>query len=130
MPVKTIFVDSCSCRFEFEPDGTLLVDGSAMLPCKDVQEFAAWLNSELEARGLSGDNKPEEKPTVIDPDDYPVGEWIEYTGKGECPVPGDWEVSVKFVDGYVIHESFAGDWDWDPMIGEGVITHFKIVSKA
>lgn len=46
-----------------------------------------------------------------------IPDWIEWNGKGDCPLSEGQRFDAKFEDGH-IYES-AGAWEWDFIMYEG-----------
>ena len=58
--------------------------------------------------------------------DPALGEWVEWKG-GECPLPGDVRVRVKFKDGIEGDDYPAGGWVWEHILGPDNIVAYRVL---
>jgi len=72
-----------------------------------LQQFAAQLRSKSAPAPFDDDKKWKD----LDSEPTKPGGWKEWNG-GECPVPDDSPVEVKFRIGTIITDRLAGEYDW------------------
>lgn len=134
MPIRKVFVDGEGDQFSINEDNCVVwmskkKKQTCILLDYDIPEFIEWLTAEAKRCGILEADQPEVEETAIDPNDYPVDEWIKYTGDGECPVPGNWELDVKLRMGHITEGWDADCFRWAQDGLPNNITHFKIISK-
>ena len=69
-------------------------------------------------------NQPQPFTPQIDNDG-----WIEWRGGGECPVPLETKVAVKFRRGDIDHDDMAGFWTWDHYQRNGDIIAYRVIEN-
>lgn len=95
------------------------------------QAYKKWLweQKQAELKSVLKETSLDEFVRVDVPDGFSTSDgWIPWHG-GECPVPGDAKVGVKFRCGETNDGLEAGRWGWGPGGGDHIIVAYRLLDE-